>query len=139
MKTARLYGHIDFDGDSFPTVAQQGTRLALKSQSTNRIRHVERMLTLMSTTWVTPWGRPLESEQAGLKCVTPLALVERLPRRVGRRVPCHSAIRSTPGQRYRRCYTQGDTRHEVGAADTAPYRAKCSMPTVTNTAVDVAT
>ncbi len=40
MKAARLYGHIDFDGDSFQIVAQHGTRLALKSQSTNRIRHV---------------------------------------------------------------------------------------------------
>lgn len=40
MKTARLHGHIDFDGDSFQIVAQQGARLALKSQTTNRIRHV---------------------------------------------------------------------------------------------------
>jgi len=40
MKSARLHGHIDFDGDSFQIVAQKGARLALKSQTTNRIRHV---------------------------------------------------------------------------------------------------
>lgn len=40
MKTVRLFDFIAFDGDSFQVIAQDGARLALKSLTTNRVRHV---------------------------------------------------------------------------------------------------
>ncbi|GAA1754329.1 Mu transposase C-terminal domain-containing protein [Nostocoides vanveenii] len=40
MKSVRLFDFISYDGDSYQVIAQDGARLALKSLTTNRIRHV---------------------------------------------------------------------------------------------------
>lgn len=40
MKSVRLFDFIAYDGDSFQVIAQDGARLALKSLTTNRVRHV---------------------------------------------------------------------------------------------------
>ncbi|MFJ3311394.1 hypothetical protein ACIPJU_01060 [Micrococcus endophyticus] len=40
MKSVRLFDFIAYDGDSFQVIARDGARLALKSLTTNRVRHV---------------------------------------------------------------------------------------------------
>ena len=40
MKSVRLFDYIAYDGDSYQVIAQDGARLALKSLTTNRVRHV---------------------------------------------------------------------------------------------------
>ena len=40
MKSVRLFDFIAYDGDSYQVIAQDGARLALKSLTTNRVRHV---------------------------------------------------------------------------------------------------
>ncbi|OMH28183.1 integrase [Tersicoccus phoenicis] len=40
MRSVRLFDFISYDADTFQVVAQDGAKLALKSMTTNRIRHV---------------------------------------------------------------------------------------------------
>lgn len=71
MKTARLYGHLEFDGDTYQVIAQSGARLALKSQTTRRVRHVG-MAELLGDDSFEP------TDREGVPSLEDLALLDRL-------------------------------------------------------------